>query len=98
MVEIKQTGDEIMKQVPETKIKLTDVKELINKGYNLLGELREEADAPVAKAEFLTEEITTVYGEEAARKFYNPENFKREGSMLQAGRVYAKSSIENFIW
>ena len=70
-----------MKQVPETKIKLTDVKELINKGYNLLGELREEADAPVAKAEFLTEEITTVYGEEAARKFYNPENFKREGSM-----------------
>ena len=55
-----------MKQVPETKIKLTDVKELLNKGYNLLGELREEADAPVAK--------------------------------LQAGRVYAKSSIENFIW
>lgn len=81
LVEIKQIGDEIMKQVPETKIKLTDVKELLNKGYNLLGELREEADAPVAKAEFLTEEITTVYGEEAARKFYNPENFKREGSM-----------------
>ncbi|PIC56695.1 cytochrome P450 [Sporosarcina sp. P12(2017)] len=70
-----------MKRLPETKVKLTDVKELINKGYNLLGELREEVGAPVVKAEFLTKEITAIYGEEAARKFYDPENFKREGAM-----------------
>lgn len=70
-----------MKQVPETKIKLKDVKELMNKGYNLLGELREDVDAPVVKAEFFNENITVIYGEEAARKFYNPANFKREGAM-----------------
>ncbi|ARF16696.1 cytochrome P450 [Sporosarcina ureae] len=70
-----------MKKLPETKVKVTDVKELINKGYNLLGELREEVGAPVVKAEFLTKEITVIYGEEAARKFYDPENFKREGAM-----------------
>ncbi|PID04649.1 MULTISPECIES: cytochrome P450 [unclassified Sporosarcina] len=70
-----------MKQVPETKVKLTDVKELMNKGYNLLQELREEVDAPVVKAEFLTKEVTAIYGEEAARKFYDPKNFKREGAM-----------------
>ncbi|ARK24097.1 cytochrome P450 [Sporosarcina sp. P37] len=70
-----------MKQIPETKVTLTDVKELIDKGYNLLGELREEVDAPVVKATFLTKEITAIYGEEASRKFYNPENFKRAGAM-----------------
>lgn len=70
-----------MKPVPETKVKLTDVKDLMNKGYNLLQELREEVDAPVVKAQFLTKEITAIYGEEAARKFYDPENFKREGAM-----------------
>ncbi|EJX16709.1 MULTISPECIES: cytochrome P450 [Staphylococcus] len=70
-----------MKQVPETKIKLKDAKELMNKGYNLLGELREDVDAPVVKAEFFNESITVIYGEEAARKFYDPENFKREGAM-----------------
>lgn len=70
-----------MKQVPETKIKLKDVKELMNKGYNLLGELREDVDAPVVKAEFFNESITVIYGEEAARKFYDPEHFKREGAM-----------------
>jgi len=70
-----------LKQVPETKIKLKDAKELMNKGYNLLGELREDVDAPVVKAEFFNESITVIYGEEAARKFYDPENFKREGAM-----------------
>ena len=34
-----------MEKVPETKIKLTDVKELLGKGYNLLGVLREDVDA-----------------------------------------------------
>ena len=38
-------------------------------------------DAPVVKAEFFNESITVIYGEEAARKFYDPENFKREGAM-----------------
>lgn len=33
------------------------------------------------KAEFFNESITVIYGEEAARKFYDPENFKREGAM-----------------
>ncbi|HLQ98494.1 MAG TPA: cytochrome P450 [Candidatus Dormibacteraeota bacterium] len=70
-----------MKQVPKTKIKLTETKELIHQGYNLLRELREDVDAPVVKAEFLAEDITAIYGEEAARKFYNPDNFTREGAM-----------------
>ena len=54
---------------------------MLNKGYNLLKELREDVDAPVVKAEFLNQDITAFYGEEAARKFYNPANFKREGAM-----------------
>lgn len=70
-----------MKQVPETKVKLTEAKDLFDKGYNLLGELRDDVDAPVVKATFLTEEIIAVYGEEAARKFYDPTLFKREGVM-----------------
>lgn len=70
-----------MKQVPETKVKLTDVKELMNSGYHLLGELREDVGAPVVKANFLTKDITVIYGEEAARTFYNPEYFKRTGAM-----------------
>ena len=70
-----------MKQVPETKIKLTELKELYNKGYHLLGELREDVGAPVVRAKFLTKDITVIYGEAAARKFYDPANFKREGAM-----------------
>lgn len=70
-----------MKEVPETKIKLTKAKDLFDKGYNLLGELRNDVDAPVVKATFLTEEIIAIYGEEAARKFYDPTLFKREGAM-----------------
>lgn len=70
-----------MKEVPETKIKITEAKDLFDKGYNLLGELREDVNAPVAKGKFLTEEIIAIYGKEAAQKFYNPENFKREGAM-----------------
>jgi len=70
-----------MKQVPKTKIKISDVKDVFNEGYNLLSELRKDVDAPVVKAEFLTEEVTAIYGEEAARKFYDPEKFKREGAM-----------------
>lgn len=70
-----------MNQIPETKIKLTDVKDVFNEGYHLLGTLREDVDAPVVKGKFLTKEIIAIYGEEAARKFYDPQNFKREGAM-----------------
>ncbi|GAA3723690.1 cytochrome P450 [Salinicoccus jeotgali] len=70
-----------MKQVPETKIKLTEIKELMDKGYGLLEELRQDVGAPVVKAELLNEEMIITYGKEAARKFYDPENFKRGGAM-----------------
>jgi len=70
-----------LKQVPKTKIKLNDVKEMMDKGYNLIAELREDVDAPVVQAEFFNENITAIYGEEAARKFYDAANFKREGAM-----------------
>jgi len=41
-----------VKQVPKTKIKLTETKELIHQGYNLLRQLREDVDAPVVKLNF----------------------------------------------
>lgn len=53
----------------------------LTKVTNFLGELRDDVDAPVVKGKFLTEEIIAVYEEEAARKFYDPENFKWQGSM-----------------
>lgn len=70
-----------MEKVPEIKIKLTDVTERLDEGYLLLSELRKEADAPVVKARLLNKEVIAVYGEEAAKKFYDPRNFKREGAM-----------------
>lgn len=70
-----------MKPVPETKIKLTDLKDVFDHGYDLLGIIRDDVDAPVAKVKFLTEEVIAIYGEEAARKFYDPTLFKREGAM-----------------
>ena len=70
-----------MEKVPEIKIKLTDVTERLDEGYLLLTELRKEADAPVVKARLLNKEVIAVYGKEAAKKFYDPRNFKREGAM-----------------
>ncbi|MBO0450922.1 cytochrome P450 [Candidatus Enterococcus murrayae] len=70
-----------MKEVPEIKIKLTHVPERLEEGYLLLSELRKEADAPVVKAHLLNKEVIAVYGKEAAKKFYNPQNFKRAGAM-----------------
>src|SRR5699024_8094572 len=70
-----------MKQVPKTKIKISDVKDVFNEGYNLLSKLRKDVDTPVVKAEFLTKEVRAIYGVEAARKYYDPEKFKREGAM-----------------
>lgn len=70
-----------MEKVPEIKIKLTDVSERLDEGYLLLTELRKEAVAPVVKARLLKKEVIAIYGNEAAKKFYDPRNFKREGAM-----------------
>lgn len=70
-----------MEKVPEIKIKLTDVTERLDEGYLLFSTLREEANAPVVKARLLNKEVIAVYGQEAAKKFYEPNNFKREGAM-----------------
>lgn len=66
-----------MREIPEEKIKLTE----ISPSYTLLQELREEANAPVVDVKTLNKEAIAIYGEEAARKFYDPKNFKREGAM-----------------
>lgn len=71
----------VMEKVPEIKIKLTDVTERLDEGYLLLSELRKEANAPVVKARLLNKEVIAIYGKEAAKKFYDPRNFKREGTM-----------------
>lgn len=70
-----------MKQIPEVKVHLDDLKDLYNAGYEVLGKLREEAAAPVAQAQFLKQKIITVYGEAAAKKFYDAANFKRSNAM-----------------
>lgn len=70
-----------MEKVPEIKIKLIDVTERLDEGYLLLSELRKEANAPVVKARLLNKEVIAIYGKEAAKKFYDPRNFKREGAM-----------------
>ncbi len=71
----------VMEKVPEIKIKLTDVTERLDEGYLLLSELRKEANASVVKARLLNKEVIAIYGKEAAKKFYDPRNFKREGAM-----------------
>lgn len=73
----------VMEKVPEIKIKLTDVTERLDEGYLLLSELRKEANASVVKARLLNKEVIAIYGKEAAKKFYDPRNFKREGAMLK---------------
>lgn len=70
-----------MEKVPEIKIKLTDVTDRLDEGYLVLSELRKEANAPVVKARLLNKEVIAIYGKEAAKKFYDPQNFKREGAM-----------------
>ena len=51
-----------MKEVPTAKIKLTEVKELFDAGYEILGELRSEVNAPVVRAKFLNQEVIAIYG------------------------------------
>lgn len=64
-------------EIPEVKVKLKE----LEPSYTLLTEIREEAGTPVAKAKALTKELYVIYGQEAAKQFYKPENFKREGAM-----------------
>ena len=71
----------VMEKVPEIKIKLTDVTERLDEVYLLLSELRKEANASVVTARLLNKEVIAIYGIEAAKKFYDPRNFKREGAM-----------------
>lgn len=56
------------KEIPETKVKLKEVKDLYNAGYEVLSELRNEVNAPVVKASLLNQEIIAVYGQNAAKK------------------------------
>ena len=49
-----------MKEVPVVDIKITDLKKLYQKGYNMLEELRHEADAPVVKAKIFNKEAITI--------------------------------------
>lgn len=70
-----------MKDVPEVNVHLRDLKALYNAGYEVLGELRQKANAPVVKAHFLNQEVFAVYGAAAAKNFYKAENFKRSNAM-----------------
>lgn len=70
-----------MKEVPVVDVKITDLKRLYQKGYNMLEELRHEADAPVVKAKIFNKEAIVIYGSSAAKIFYDPRNFKRKGAM-----------------
>ena len=66
-----------MAEIPEIKVKLTE----LVPSYTLLSEWRQKADAPVVKGKAFNKEIIAMYGTDAAKKFYDPKNFKREGAM-----------------
>ena len=66
-----------MAEIPEIKVKLTE----LEPSYTLLSEWRQKADAPVVKGKAFNKEIIAMYGTDAAKKFYDPKNFKREGAM-----------------
>lgn len=79
-------------EVPEVKIKLHELKP----SYTLLTDIREKAGAPVAEAEAFTKKLYVIYGADAAQKFYNPENFKREGAMpdLVIKTLFGKEGVQ----
>lgn len=62
-----------MKEVPVVDVKITDLKRLYQKGYNMLEELRHEADAPVVKAKIFNKEAIVIYGSSAAKYFMTQE-------------------------
>ena len=73
-----------MKEVPTAKIKLTEVKELFDAGYEILGELRSEVNAPVVRAKFLNQEVIAIYGKEAAKIFYDHETLNVKEQCLNS--------------
>ncbi len=58
-----------MKEVPVVDIKITDLKKLYQKGYNMLEELRHEADAPVVKAKIFNKEAITITDHQQQKYF-----------------------------
>lgn len=87
-----------MKEVPVVDIKITDLKKLYQKGYNMLEELRHEADAPVVKAKIFNKEAITIYGSSAAKVFYDPRNFKRKGAMPKLVLKTLLVKVEYRLW
>ena len=73
---------------------------LYQKGYNMLEELRHEADAPVVKAKIFNKEAITIYGSSAAKVFYDPRNFKRKGAMpkLVLKTLFGQGGVQTFGW
>lgn len=74
-------GGIILENIPEVKVRFNDLKSLFNAGYGALEKLHEEANAPVVKAKLLNQEVFAIYGQSAAKKFYDAKNFKRANAM-----------------
>lgn len=85
-----------MKEVPLIEVKMTEIKKRYRQGYRMLEELRKEADAPVVKAKLFNKEAIVIYGEKAAKQFYNPRNFKRRGAMpkLVLKTLFGKEGVQ----
>ncbi|MGM9902743.1 MAG: cytochrome P450 [Enterococcus sp.] len=86
-----------MKEVPVVDVKMTEVKKYYDKGYKMLQELREEANAPVVKAKIFNKEAVIIYGENAAKIFYDPRNFKRKGAMpkMVLKTLFGKDGVQS---
>ncbi len=85
-----------MKEVPLVEVKMTEIKKRYRQGYRMLEELRKEAKAPVVKAKLVNKEAIVIYGEKAAKQFYNPKNFKRKGAMpkLVLKTLFGKEGVQ----
>lgn len=75
-----------MKEVPVVDIKITDLK-IVSKGYNMLEELRHEADAPSSKQRFSIKKLSRSTDHQQQKYFMIKE--------FQTKRCYAKISIED---
>ncbi|MDA9463004.1 Cytochrome P450 [Enterococcus mundtii 3F] len=86
-----------MQEIPVVDIKMTEIKKYYNEGYKMLGKLREEAQSPVVKAKIFNKEAVIIYGEEAAKRFYDPRNFKREGAMpkMVQKTLFGKDGVQS---
>jgi len=86
-----------MQEIPVVDIKMTEIKKYYKEGYKMLGKLREEAQSPVVKAKIFNKEAVIIYGEEAAKHFYDPRNFKREGAMpkMVQKTLFGKDGVQS---